>query len=114
MLSSTGGLGPHSTPDHAHHHVHQIQPAHHNPTPMPSSTCPPATPMPPTMSNNGIYSASDSASMLSCLLPTLPSIPSLSNPHDMFRHSEFFRANMGYPQQQQPPPGRHLQRTDVT
>ncbi|XP_014222906.1 transcription factor Ken 2-like isoform X2 [Trichogramma pretiosum] len=109
MLSGTGGLAPPPpAPDHSHHH------SHHNPNSLTATNCPPVSSIPPTMPNNSIYSASDSATMLSSLFPTLPSLPTLSNPHDVFRHSEFLRANMGYPQQQQPPPGRHLQRTDVT
>ncbi|XP_017797926.1 PREDICTED: uncharacterized protein LOC108579010 [Habropoda laboriosa] len=46
--------------------------------------------------NNGAYASDGSASMLSCLLPTLPSLPSLSSSHDMFRHGELLRAGIAY------------------
>ncbi|XP_011501008.1 PREDICTED: uncharacterized protein LOC105364705 isoform X2 [Ceratosolen solmsi marchali] len=112
MLSGSSALGSN---DHGHHHGH-VHTHSHNNNPahlIPSVSCPPSSSMAPP--NNGIYS-SDSASMLSCLLPTLPSLPTLSSQHDMFRHTEFLRANMGYSQDpsRQQHTSRHLQRTDVT
>jgi hypothetical protein len=111
ILSGSSALGSN---DHGHHHGHSHTHGHNsNPAhSIPSVSCPPTSMAPP---NNGIYS-SDSASMLSCLLPTLPSLPTLSSPHDMFRHTEFLRANMGYSQDpsRQQHASRHLQRTDVT
>ncbi|XP_076388063.1 uncharacterized protein LOC100879463 isoform X4 [Megachile rotundata] len=45
---------------------------------------------------NGIYSSDGNSNMLSCLLPSLPTLPSLSSPHDVFRHSEMLRADIAY------------------
>ncbi|XP_012256256.2 protein tramtrack, alpha isoform isoform X2 [Athalia rosae] len=76
---------------------------------VPVSSC--ATPMGPP--NNGIYSSDGTASMLSCLLPPLPSLPSLSSPHDVFRHGDILRAGVTYydTSRQQ---SRHIHRADVT
>nr|XP_012147129.1 PREDICTED: uncharacterized protein LOC105661736 [Megachile rotundata] len=45
---------------------------------------------------NGIYSSDGNSNMLSCLLPSLPTLPSLSSPRDVFRHSEMLRADIAY------------------
>ncbi|XP_015119628.1 transcription factor GAGA isoform X1 [Diachasma alloeum] len=63
--------------------------------------------------NNGIYPTDSSASMLSCLLPNLPSLSSLSSSHDVFRHSEILRAGIAYHDSTRQH-ARQFQRTDVT
>lgn len=74
-----------------------------------SNTC--SAPMvPPT---NGIYSSDGGASMLSCLLPSLPTLPSFSASHDVFRHGEMLRAGIAYHDSSRQH-ARHMQRTDVT
>ncbi|XP_025993592.1 protein abrupt isoform X2 [Solenopsis invicta] len=80
--------------------------------PLPGST--PATcntsMVPPT---NGIYSSDGGPSMLSCLLPSLPTLPSFSASHDVFRHGEMLRAGIAYHDSTRQHV-RHMQRTDVT
>ncbi|KAL6429451.1 hypothetical protein ACFW04_008248 [Cataglyphis niger] len=80
--------------------------------PLPGST--PATcnasMVPPT---NGIYSSDGGASMLSCLLPSLPTLPPFSASHDVFRHGEMLRAGIAYHDSSRQH-ARHMQRTDVT
>ncbi|XP_011641428.1 protein abrupt isoform X1 [Pogonomyrmex barbatus] len=66
--------------------------------------------VPPT---NGIYSSDSGASMLSCLLPSLPTLPSFSTSHDVFRHGEMLRAGIAYHDSSRQH-ARHMQRTDVT
>ncbi|RLU21873.1 hypothetical protein DMN91_006250 [Ooceraea biroi] len=66
--------------------------------------------VPPT---NGIYSTDGGASMLSCLLPSLPTLPSFSASHDVFRHGEMLRAGIAYHDSSRQH-ARHMQRTDVT
>ncbi|XP_011060326.1 PREDICTED: transcription factor GAGA-like isoform X1 [Acromyrmex echinatior] len=80
-------------------------------------TLPGATPatcstsmVPPT---NGIYSSDGGPSMLSCLLPSLPTLPSFSTSHDVFRHGEMLRAGIAYHDSSRQHV-RHMQRTDVT
>ncbi|XP_011869478.1 PREDICTED: protein abrupt isoform X3 [Vollenhovia emeryi] len=65
--------------------------------------------VPPT---NGIYS-DGGPSMLSCLLPSLPTLPSFSASHDVFRHGEMLRAGIAYHDSSRQHI-RHMQRTDVT
>ncbi|KAG5329402.1 GAGA factor, partial [Acromyrmex charruanus] len=66
--------------------------------------------VPPT---NGIYSSDGGPSMLSCLLPSLPTLPSFSTSHDVFRHGEMLRAGIAYHDSSRQHV-RHMQRTDVT
>lgn len=66
--------------------------------------------VPPT---NGIYSSDGGPSMLSCLLPSLPTLPSFSASHDVFRHGEMLRAGIAYHDSSRQHV-RHMQRTDVT
>ncbi|XP_070522558.1 uncharacterized protein [Cardiocondyla obscurior] len=66
--------------------------------------------VPPT---NGIYSSDSGPSMLSCLLPSLPTLPSFSASHDVFRHGEMLRAGIAYHDSSRQHV-RHMQRTDVT
>lgn len=106
MLSGTSAF---SSSDHMHHHDHSFNnnPSHSNPVPTPASG-----------SGSGLYST-DSPSMLSNLFPAIPALATLSSPHEMFRHSEFFRTNMAYQQdpsrqQQHTTSSRYLQRTDAT
>ncbi|EFN76034.1 Transcription factor GAGA [Harpegnathos saltator] len=63
--------------------------------------------------SNGIYSSDGGASMLSCLLPSLPTLPSFSASHDVFRHGEMLRAGIAYHDSSRQHV-RHMQRTDVT
>lgn len=99
-----------------HHHDHSLSfnnsSVHSNP--VHSISCPPSSVAVPA--NNGFYTT-ESASMLSNLFPALPTLTTLSSPHDMFRHSEFLRGNMSYPQdptrQQHNHNNRYLQRTDA-
>ncbi|XP_012537536.2 protein abrupt isoform X1 [Monomorium pharaonis] len=63
--------------------------------------------------NNGIYSSDGGPSMLSCLLPSLPTLPSFSASHDVFRHGEMLRAGIAYHDSSRQHV-RHMQRTDVT
>lgn len=51
--------------------------------------------------------------MLSCLLPNLSSLPTLSTPHDVFRHGEMLRAGIAYHDSTRQHV-RHMQRTNVT
>lgn len=74
-----------------------------------STTC--GTSMVPP--SNGIYSSDGGASMLSCLLPSLPTLPSFPASHDMFRHGEMLRAGIAYHDSSRQHV-RHMQRTDVT
>ncbi|XP_014484236.1 PREDICTED: protein abrupt isoform X1 [Dinoponera quadriceps] len=74
-----------------------------------STTC--GTSMVPP--SNGIYSSDGGASMLSCLLPSLPTLPSFSASHDVFRHGEMLRAGIAYHDSSRQHV-RHMQRTDVT
>ncbi|XP_072763966.1 uncharacterized protein [Anoplolepis gracilipes] len=69
-----------------------------------------ASMVPPT---NGIYSSDSGASMLSCLLPSLPTLPPFSTSHDVFRHGEMLRAGIAYHDSSRQH-ARHMQRTDVT
>ncbi|KYQ48124.1 Transcription factor GAGA [Trachymyrmex zeteki] len=62
---------------------------------------------------NGIYSSDGGPSMLSCLLPSLPTLPSFSTSHDVFRHGEMLRAGIAYHDSSRQHV-RHMQRTDVT
>ncbi|XP_029167728.1 transcription factor GAGA-like [Nylanderia fulva] len=64
-------------------------------------------------STNGIYSSDSGASMLSCLLPSLPTLPPFSASHDVFRHGEMLRAGIAYHDSSRQHV-RHMQRTDVT
>lgn len=73
---------------------------------IPSSSCGTTMPGP---SNNGIYSSDSGASMLSCLLPNLPT---LSSPHDVFRHGEMLRGMVYHDTSRHH--ARDMQRTDVT
>ncbi|KAK0181286.1 hypothetical protein PV327_003579 [Microctonus hyperodae] len=79
-------------------------------TSIPPNSCGSSLSIPP---NNGIYSSDTGASMLSCLLPNLPSLPTLSTPHDVFRHGEMLRAGIAYHDSTRQHV-RHMQRTDVT
>ncbi|XP_077268582.1 uncharacterized protein LOC143900760 isoform X1 [Temnothorax americanus] len=74
------------------------------------ATCSTASMVPPT---NGIYSSDGGPSMLSCLLPSLPTLPSFSASHDVFRHGEMLRAGIAYHDSSRQHV-RHMQRTDVT
>lgn len=81
--------------------------------PLPGSTpatCSTSMVPPPT---NGIYSSDGGPSMLSCLLPSLPTLPSFSTSHDVFRHGEMLRAGIAYHDSSRQHV-RHMQRTDVT
>ncbi|XP_020289026.1 protein abrupt-like isoform X1 [Pseudomyrmex gracilis] len=75
-----------------------------------STTCSTSMVPPPA---NGIYSSDGGASMLSCLLPSLPTLPSFSASHDVFRHGEMLRAGIAYHDSSRQH-ARHMQRTDVT
>ncbi|XP_014210165.1 uncharacterized protein LOC106640596 isoform X2 [Copidosoma floridanum] len=112
--SALGSSSHHLHHHHAHAHGHG---GHHTPNTNPAHTIPAVTHPPSSIAppNNGIYSA-EGASMLSTLFPSLPTLPTLSSPHDVFRHSEFLRANMGYSPEaaRQQHANRHLQRADVT
>ncbi|KAK0079924.1 hypothetical protein PV325_000634 [Microctonus aethiopoides] len=77
---------------------------------IPPNSCGSSLSIPP---NNGIYSSDNGASMLSCLLPNLPSLPTLSTPHDVFRHGEMLRAGIVYHDSTRQHV-RHMQRTNVT
>ncbi|KAG7199598.1 hypothetical protein KM043_014202 [Ampulex compressa] len=60
--------------------------------------------------SNSMYSTD---SVLSCLLPSLPSLPPFSTSHDVFRHGEILRAGIAYHDSTRQH-SRHMQRTDVT
>ncbi|XP_063982661.1 protein bric-a-brac 1-like isoform X3 [Diachasmimorpha longicaudata] len=81
LLSSSGNLLP-SPPDQCFQSSE-----------LPSNT---SSTIIPSSLNNSIYPTDSSTSMLSCLLSSLPSLPSLSTSHDVFRHSEILRAGMAY------------------
>ncbi|XP_043278090.1 uncharacterized protein [Venturia canescens] len=104
-LSLPGNLmGPVSSLSSISSMLGQQDPSGHTIPGITSSSCGTTMPGP---SNNGIYS-SDSASMLSCLLPNLPP---LSSPHDIFRHGEMLRG-MGYHDTSREH-ARDVQRSDV-
>lgn len=113
MMSGTSALNSSDSGHHGHNLSHSNNPSHNNP--VHSISYPPSS---ITAPSNGLYST-ESASMLSSLFPPIPTLTTLSSPHDMFRHSEFFRANMAYSQdpsrqQHYPNPNRQLQRMDAT
>uniref|UniRef100_A0A6V7KLT6 Uncharacterized protein n=1 Tax=Bracon brevicornis TaxID=1563983 RepID=A0A6V7KLT6_9HYME len=106
--SSLVGSPPPPPPSSSSAACHSEPPA--NPPPPP----PPPPPPIPNPLNNGLYppDSHHGTSMLSCLLPNLPTLTPLTSSHDVFRHSEILRANIAYHDSRQH--ARHYQRTDVT